>query len=76
MSMEQKMQEQMEGSEYAHQQAYENVCEKIENYIKDCNYTWTVKEVFEQYWKYKRNEYISFTANDIVDKFNNEIEKL
>jgi len=74
--MEQKMQEQMEGSEHAMIEAYENVCDKIDEYIKKCNYTWTVEEIFKQYRKSKRNEYISHTAKDVVNKFRADLDEL
>ena len=75
---EQAMQEQMEGSEYLHKQAYEELTEKIEQYIKECNYTCTVKDIFEQYRKCKQDDCCVANINikDVVENFRVDLDRL
>jgi hypothetical protein len=54
---------------------FEELTEKIDAYIKECRYTWTVKSIIEQYQKRVRGEYISHTAKEVVLKFENELHK-
>jgi len=49
---------------------------KIQSYIKRCGYTWTVDVIIEQYQKKQRGEYISFTAKDVVSRFDKELDIL
>jgi hypothetical protein len=49
---------------------------KIANYIKKQGYTWTVEDAIELYKKKENGEYISYTANDIVGRFPEEIKSL
>lgn len=50
--------------------------ENIENYIKKCNYTWRVERIFDEYLKYLKGEYISYTANDVIQNCHRSLEKL
>jgi hypothetical protein len=65
----------IEASQYQMEQEYDEMCECIDVYIKECNYTWTVEKIIEQYHKRMRGEYISHTAKDVVIKFENELNK-
>lgn len=40
---------------------------RIEDYIKECNYTWTVDAIFAEYVKLQNHCYISYTARDVID---------
>lgn len=50
--------------------------ENIENYIKKCNYTWSVKKIFNEYLKYLKGAYISHTANDVIQNCHRSLEKI
>lgn len=39
---------------------------KIQDYINKCDYTWTVNSLLEEYEKYLKGSYISFTAKDCI----------
>jgi len=39
---------------------------KIKAYIKKWDYTWTVSDILEEYQKYKRGVYVSWTAKDVI----------
>jgi len=45
---------------------------KIQEYIKEMGFTWTIKTVKEMYEQYKQGFYVSFTARQIIK---NVIEK-
>ena len=47
----------------------EKCCARIEKYIKECGYTWTIDEIIIMYEKHKKGFYTSFTANEIIQKF-------
>lgn len=40
---------------------------QIEDYVKESNYEWTVKELFKEYIKRRNKLYVSYTANDVID---------
>lgn len=40
---------------------------RIEDYIKECNYTWTVDAIFAEYVKLQNHCYVSYTARDVID---------
>ena len=48
--------------------------QKVADYCSYYGYTWTFKELLEQWNKHKRHEYISFTANDVISKFKEQFE--
>lgn len=50
--------------------------EKIESYIKENNYTWTIKELLKEYNKQKAGYYVSHTANVCLTKFEKEFKIL
>ena len=68
--------DQIDASEYLHEQKYNELNEKITNYIVKQGYDWTFKEICTQYRKQKQGNYISFTANDVVTKFKSDLELL
>lgn len=39
----------------------------IEDYVEECNYTWTVDQLFAEYVKRRNKSYISYTADDVID---------
>lgn len=40
--------------------------EHVMNYIFCNDYTWTLESIQHQYEKYKINEYVSYTAKDVI----------
>ena len=55
---------------------YDKWCLDIEEFINENSYTWTVEDIFEQYRKYHKGEYISYTAKRTVERFKEDLEKL
>lgn len=39
----------------------------IEDYVEECNYTWTVEQLFAEYVKRRNKSYVSYTADDVID---------
>lgn len=48
-----------------------NIKQKIEEYIKSRGYTWSYESIILQYEEYKKGNYVSHTAKEII---NNAIE--
>jgi len=44
----------------------ETLHEKIDFFIREQGYDWSVEGIMEQYEKYKRGEYISHSASRVV----------
>lgn len=40
--------------------------QKVEEYIKNCGYTWTYESIMKEYAKYREGEYISHSAKDVI----------
>lgn len=48
----------------------------IEEYIKECNYTWDVDEIVTEYLeKFSHGWYVSHTCKNVINKFKSELEK-
>ena len=39
----------------------------IEDYVEECNYTWTIEQLFTEYVKRRNKSYVSYTADDVID---------
>lgn len=50
--------------------------ENIKNYIRKCNYTWTVESIFGEYIKHINGSYVSYTAMDVIGNCHRSLEKL
>ena len=50
--------------------------ENIKNYIRKCNYTWTVESIFGEYTKHINGSYVSYTAMDVIGNCHRSLEKL
>lgn len=44
-----------------------NLEKLIKEYIKEKRYTWTVDKITKEFNKYQNNEYVSFTAKDVIE---------
>ena len=54
---------------------WKELVSEIQTYLKSCGYTWSIDGIVEQYHKRKRNEYISYTAKDVMEKFESKLDK-
>lgn len=50
--------------------------ENIKEYIRKCNYTWSVKSIFNEYIKHLNGAYVSYTARDVIENCHRSLEKL
>lgn len=50
--------------------------ENIKAYICKCNYTWTVKSIFDEYVKYLKGSYVSYTALDVIENCHRSLKRL
>lgn len=50
--------------------------ENIKEYIRKCNYTWSVKSIFNEYIKHLNGAYVSYTARDVIENCHKSLEKL
>ena len=49
---------------------------RIDKYIKDSRYSWTVEEIVKEYReKYTQGIYVSFTGRDIIENFEEDLVK-
>lgn len=54
----------------------EDLSNRINKYIKDSRYSWTVEEIIEEYReKYTQGFYVSFTGRDIIENFEEDLIK-
>lgn len=50
--------------------------ENIKAYICKCNYTWTVKSIFNEYVKHLNGAYVSYTALDVIENCHRSLKRL
>ena len=50
--------------------------ENIKAYICKCNYTLTVKSIFDEYVKYLKGSYVSYTALDVIENCHRSLKRL
>jgi len=50
--------------------------EAVEQYIKQCNYTWTVDRLVQEYRKKKQGRYVSYTAEDCIKHCEEALKRL
>lgn len=49
---------------------------RIEIFIKENNYTWTVDEILKEYReKYTKGFYVSFTCQKVIEHFKDDLKK-
>lgn len=74
------MQNQMDNLITASEHYYDAFCDeldkKIQSFIDENRYTWTVEDVYKEYReKYCKGEYISYTSKKIIENFKTDLAK-
>ena len=50
--------------------------EKIEKFIKDRGYTWKFDSVIENFIRYRKGYYVSYTMKDIIENNLKELDEI
>lgn len=56
------------------EKSLDDIEKMILEYIKARNYTWTLESLKKEYRSFRKGYYVSFTAEEIINKFKNEFE--
>lgn len=75
--MAQQMDSLIEGSQVNYLEFAEETTERIQNFIDDHRYSWTVEDIVKEYrTKFVIGDYISYSAKNIITNFIKELELL
>ncbi len=74
--MENQMDNLIEASEHLYDEKCNELDAKIEAYIKEKGYTWTVEGIIDKFRESEQGYYISHTAKDVVSKFSKDLKLL
>lgn len=75
------MANQMDDLITASQMQYDDFCEKLEKdiseYIKNCEYTFDSKHIFNEYiTKYTKGYYVSYKVKKVIKEFEDKLKKI
>jgi hypothetical protein len=72
--MANQMDDQITGSLAAYEEFLDTLFADMDAFIKKSGWTWQVKDIFDEYKKYSTGVYVSFTARQIITKFEDRLK--